>query len=232
MLIYSALFTGNKNGNRRTANIRSVGYSDLFVLSKEALWDALTEYPDAKKILMERGKQILMKDNLLDEEVAREQEKEQETMGQQVFRLDGSLDNLQTRFARLLAEFNTTQLKLKQRITRLERTVGSRESGADNASIFSDGVAGAGAGGGGKGGATGDEEGGAVSEEPQQQPKKSKKDSPASSLAPEKDNNPQPSTSKTGYDVRSPSPDEETRIEPHLGGPSTGEKSTAGDGSR
>lgn len=52
---------GNKTGNRRTANVRSIGYSDLFVLSKDDLWDALTEYPEGKKVLMERGKQILMK---------------------------------------------------------------------------------------------------------------------------------------------------------------------------
>ena len=35
-------------GNRRTASVRSVGYSDLFVLSKQAMWDVLKEYPAAR----------------------------------------------------------------------------------------------------------------------------------------------------------------------------------------
>ena len=40
---------GSKMGNRRSANIRSVGYTDLFSLSKDDLWEALAEYPEAKK---------------------------------------------------------------------------------------------------------------------------------------------------------------------------------------
>lgn len=52
---------GSRAGNRRTANIRSIGYSDLFCLSKDDLMEALTEYPDAKAMLEEKGRQILMK---------------------------------------------------------------------------------------------------------------------------------------------------------------------------
>jgi CRP-like cAMP-binding protein len=35
-------------GNRRTASVRSVGYSDLFVLNKKDMWDVLKEYPAAR----------------------------------------------------------------------------------------------------------------------------------------------------------------------------------------
>lgn len=43
------LFSSNKiAGNRRTASVRSVGYSDLFVLSKKDMWDVLKEYPAAR----------------------------------------------------------------------------------------------------------------------------------------------------------------------------------------
>ncbi|XP_045116080.1 cyclic nucleotide-gated cation channel alpha-3-like isoform X2 [Portunus trituberculatus] len=112
---------GNKTGNRRTANVRSVGYSDLFCLSKNDLWDALTEYPEAKKSLMERGRQLLMKDGLLDEEGLKVAQEQQETLSEKANRLDTAIDTLNTRLARLLAEYSSTQQKIKQRLTRIER---------------------------------------------------------------------------------------------------------------
>uniref|UniRef100_A0A4W5LXD0 Cyclic nucleotide gated channel subunit alpha 2 n=1 Tax=Hucho hucho TaxID=62062 RepID=A0A4W5LXD0_9TELE len=111
---------GSKMGNRRTANIRSIGYSDLFCLSKDDLMEAVTEYPDAKKVLEERGKEILMKEGLLDENAEAGRLGGEDTE-EKVERLESSLDTLQTRFARLLSEYTATQQRLKQRITNLER---------------------------------------------------------------------------------------------------------------
>ncbi|XP_071516535.1 cyclic nucleotide-gated cation channel subunit A [Panulirus ornatus] len=112
---------GNKTGNRRTANVRSVGYSDLFCLSKDDLWDALTEYPEAKKSLMERGRQLLMKDGLLDEEGLKAAQEQQETINDKVNRFETSIDTLNTRLARLLAEYSSAQQKVKQRLTKIEQ---------------------------------------------------------------------------------------------------------------
>ncbi|XP_067416036.1 cyclic nucleotide-gated channel alpha-3 isoform X2 [Emydura macquarii macquarii] len=119
---------GSKSGNRRTANIRSIGYSDLFCLSKDDLMEALTEYPEAKKALEEKGRQILMKDNLIDEEAAKAGA-DPKDLEEKVERLESALDNLQTKFARLMAEYNSTQLKVKQRLTRVESKVKKYGSG-------------------------------------------------------------------------------------------------------
>jgi hypothetical protein len=45
------------------------GYSDLFCLAKRDLWETLSDYPEARASLTERGCQLLRKDGLLDEEV-------------------------------------------------------------------------------------------------------------------------------------------------------------------
>ncbi|EPQ01399.1 Cyclic nucleotide-gated channel rod photoreceptor subunit alpha [Myotis brandtii] len=111
---------GSKAGNRRTANIKSIGYSDLFCLSKDDLMEALTEYPDAKGMLEEKGKQILMKDGLLDVNIANAGH-DPKDLEEKVTRMEGSVDLLQTRFARILAEYESMQQKLKQRLTKVEK---------------------------------------------------------------------------------------------------------------
>ncbi len=82
--------------------------------------EAVTEYPDAQKVLEERGREILRKQGLLDESTAQGGLLVMDT-DEKVERLEGSLDVLQARFARLLGEFTATQSRLKQRITALER---------------------------------------------------------------------------------------------------------------
>ena len=104
---------GSKAGNRRTANIKSIGYSDLFCLSKDDLMEALTEYPDAKTMLEEKGRQILMKDGLLDINIAN-MGSDPKDLEEKVTRMEGSVDLLQTRFARILAEYESMQQKLKK----------------------------------------------------------------------------------------------------------------------
>ncbi|NWJ00822.1 CNG3 protein, partial [Crypturellus undulatus] len=111
---------GSKAGNRRTANIRSIGYSDLFCLSKDDLMEALTEYPDAKAMLEEKGKQILMKDGLLDIEAAN-LGSDPKDIEEKIHYMEGSMDRLQTKFARLLAEYDASQQKLKKRLTQIEK---------------------------------------------------------------------------------------------------------------
>uniref|UniRef100_A0A8C4N6U2 Cyclic nucleotide-binding domain-containing protein n=1 Tax=Eptatretus burgeri TaxID=7764 RepID=A0A8C4N6U2_EPTBU len=109
---------GSKSGNRRTANIRSIGYSDLYCLSKDDLMEALIEYPDAKKMLEEKGRQILVKDGLIDEEAANVEEPRDTT--EQLDNLESGLEATKTRLASFLAETFAAHAVLKQRITRLE----------------------------------------------------------------------------------------------------------------
>lgn len=113
---------GSKAGNRRTANIRSVGYSDLFALSKDDLMEALTEYPEAKKALEEKGKAILRKDNLLDEAAAGAGA-DPKDLEEKILRLEGNLDVMATKFARLVAEYMSYQSRIKQRLTNMENKV-------------------------------------------------------------------------------------------------------------
>lgn len=84
--------------------------------------EAVTEYPEAKRLLEERGREILIKEGLLDEAAVPESTEGMD-VGQKLDRLDNSLETLNTRFSRLLAEYDVAQMKLKQRLASLETQV-------------------------------------------------------------------------------------------------------------
>ncbi|XP_023286606.1 cyclic nucleotide-gated cation channel alpha-4, partial [Seriola lalandi dorsalis] len=110
---------GNKSGNRRTANIRSIGYSDLFSLSKEDLTDVLSEFPAAKHHLEEKGRQILTKMGML-EESGDGEEREAEKVETKIKRLESNLEVLQTKLARLMVELESSHRKMQARVEQLE----------------------------------------------------------------------------------------------------------------
>uniref|UniRef100_A0A667WJ33 Cyclic nucleotide gated channel subunit alpha 1a n=1 Tax=Myripristis murdjan TaxID=586833 RepID=A0A667WJ33_9TELE len=114
---------GSKAGNRRTANIRSIGYSDLFCLSKDDLMESLTEYPDAKGMLEEKGRQILMKDGLIELDPSKILPETQE-LEEQVNRLYSNMELMQMKLKRILGSHKVSQKALRQRITDLERLTG------------------------------------------------------------------------------------------------------------
>ncbi|KAM3862334.1 cyclic nucleotide-gated channel alpha-4 [Diretmus argenteus] len=110
---------GNKSGNRRTANIRSIGHSDLFSLSKEDLMDVLSEFPSAKRLLEEKGRQILTKMGMLEE--TGEGEVEGATKVETtVHRLESKLNALQTKLARFMVELESSNRKMLARVQLLE----------------------------------------------------------------------------------------------------------------
>uniref|UniRef100_A0A672ISS0 Cyclic nucleotide gated channel subunit alpha 3b n=1 Tax=Salarias fasciatus TaxID=181472 RepID=A0A672ISS0_SALFA len=112
---------GSKAGNRRTANIRSVGYSDLFALSKDDLMEALTEYPDAKYALEEKGRSILMKDNLIDESLVNVTDAKD--LEQKVTDIEANIEVMTLKFRKLTSQYESSQRKMKQRLTNISNQV-------------------------------------------------------------------------------------------------------------
>ncbi|XP_053859983.1 cyclic nucleotide-gated cation channel alpha-4 [Vidua macroura] len=111
---------GNMAGNRRTANILSIGYSDLFCLGKEDLAEVLAEFPCARAAMEAKGRELLLRMGQLDTRaeaaaLAAEAKAEQRLQG-----LEVALEGLQTRAARLLAQLEAGALRMALRVRRLE----------------------------------------------------------------------------------------------------------------
>ena len=90
------------------------------MLSKEDLWEALKEYPEAKRKLIEKGREVLRKDNLLDEELAKEQDGDECTLENKIETVETLMTRATVGVARLMGDFSSLQAKLKKRVATIE----------------------------------------------------------------------------------------------------------------
>lgn len=115
---------GSKNGNRRTANVKSLGYSDLYSLCKEDLWHVLDNYPESLSKIIEKGKSILRKDNLLDEtgtEPKRHIEQDQLlTIRSRLEKLSNHDQTMNNRINEFLQNYVQSIQTFKQNLSKLE----------------------------------------------------------------------------------------------------------------
>ena len=58
----SILDLGGRHGNRRTASVRSLGYSDLLRLSKQDFTEVLEDYPEVKDKIKKNAREKLERD--------------------------------------------------------------------------------------------------------------------------------------------------------------------------
>jgi len=121
LIFNNLIYLGSKTGNRRTANIRSVGYSDLFCLTKQDLWEVSAEYSSARETLIERGKAHLRKDNLLDEDASQEAEQDQAAIPVKLTQIQENIIHLEARLQRLVGEYKSNMNTLGNRLEIVEQ---------------------------------------------------------------------------------------------------------------
>lgn len=98
----------------------SIGYSDLFCLSKEDLAEVLVEFPSARAMMEAKGRELLLRMGKLDVHAEAVAAAAAEEAKQRVQALETALEGLQTQAARLLAQLESSAFKLALRIERLE----------------------------------------------------------------------------------------------------------------
>ncbi|XP_067949514.1 cyclic nucleotide-gated channel alpha-3-like [Watersipora subatra] len=120
---------GSKIGNRRMADVMSVGYSSCLILSKSDLWGLLKDYPKAREKLYEKGRDLLALDDMLSNTEPSTTEYRETSMYEAAEMLRGmeeQIETLELKVDQFLSSYNKEREELKAKVDRLERLFDSR----------------------------------------------------------------------------------------------------------
>ncbi|PVD21328.1 hypothetical protein C0Q70_19501 [Pomacea canaliculata] len=102
-------------GNRRTADVRCKGYTNVFTLSKSDFEEAMTEYPEAQKLLKKRAKRLLR-------ENAKLEKKCQKTVAEEIIKPPSETPKLVKTVLQVLNPESTVAQRLGSSIKRSSTT--------------------------------------------------------------------------------------------------------------
>ncbi|CCD73178.2 Cyclic nucleotide-binding domain-containing protein [Caenorhabditis elegans] len=129
---------GNILGDRRSVSLRSVGYSDVYVLHQDDVTRLLQEYPEERVRLMENARRMLHSRGLLetnelgemcetDDGLDDEAMLEFLSVDEQLNRLENIIDSIDTDLANMITSFSYNSVAYKKRVTALENIFNSNK---------------------------------------------------------------------------------------------------------
>ncbi|MCP9265812.1 hypothetical protein DINM_021203 [Dirofilaria immitis] len=120
--------SGKPGGSKHTVAIRSIGYTDVYVLRQEDVNDVLREYPLARRNLIQKAIKIHRSDGCWDNTVANEENVYggASTLEEQLHGIEKSTKTLTEEINQLYEMFDNMSSDFKQRLTRLESAYKTR----------------------------------------------------------------------------------------------------------
>ncbi|CAB3406775.1 unnamed protein product [Caenorhabditis bovis] len=130
---------GNLLGDRRSVSLRSVGYSDVYILHQDDVTRLLQEYPRDRDILLQNARQMLHERGLLrttelGEMCEIEPDMDDDAMigllsvDEQLVRLTRIVRDLDEELNQMIKSFSHSTLYFKQRVTALEFTYNNNKT--------------------------------------------------------------------------------------------------------
>ncbi|KJH42240.1 cyclic nucleotide-binding domain protein [Dictyocaulus viviparus] len=115
--------TGNQLGDRRTVSLKSVGYSDVYILNQDDVSAILQDYPNDRDTLICNAREMLCSRNLLSETAVELHDEPLSLLSleEQLNRLKSQINELDEQVNNTCASFHHFSNDMKRRVTVMER---------------------------------------------------------------------------------------------------------------